>query len=82
MNIAGNPDFPIIDYFKSTAEIISKSLENSSVLIHCHTGFTRSAVLVVAYLMIKNRWTALKSIDYLIERRPIALKEHYLFQLL
>merc|ERR1711964_512416 len=48
------PDTKINKHFNETYEIIDN---NSSIFIHCGVGVSRSATIVLAYLIRKNRWS-------------------------
>jgi hypothetical protein len=39
------------------------------VLVHCVQGMSRSATVVIAYLMKKHKWTLSQALDYVKERR-------------
>ncbi|RZF36396.1 hypothetical protein LSTR_LSTR002992 [Laodelphax striatellus] len=42
----------------------------SSVYVHCKAGRTRSATLVGCYLMMKNKWTPEKAVEFMKNKRP------------
>lgn len=44
----------MIGFFKEAISFIEENLEHSNVLVHCWAGMSRSATLVIAYLMKKN----------------------------
>lgn len=59
-------------HFFTVYEIISKALsENKNVIVHCAAGMSRSPSLVIAYLMIENRWCYEEAYNYVKRRRPI-----------
>jgi protein-tyrosine phosphatase len=43
-------------YFEESANYIEEVLSttNHNILVHCHMGISRSASIVIAYLMIKR----------------------------
>ena len=48
------PGFPIKDYFHEAYEFINDNIErNEKTLVHCNAGVTRSASIVISYLMKK-----------------------------
>jgi len=61
-------------YFPSGISFIYKNLnlEGKNVLIHCHAGVQRSAAMAVAYMMLIYKKPLKKSIDLVIQKRPIA----------
>ena len=44
---------PLELYFDSTIEFIDKNRKNTNVLVHCVKGISRSATIVIAYIMWK-----------------------------
>lgn len=56
LDIKDQPDFPIQDYFDKGIQFIKDSLNNNdgSILIHCMEGRSRSATLLMAYLIKCN----------------------------
>ena len=58
----------IIKYFKEALKFID---EQEKVLVHCLAGFSRSAALVIAYFMWKNKLTYDKSYQMVFEHRII-----------
>jgi len=61
-------------YFPSGISFIYKNLniEGKNVLINCHAGMQRSAAMAVAYMMLIYKKPLKKSIDLVIQKRPIA----------
>ena len=60
----------ISQYFTRTFDIISKAEQmNVSVLVHCYAGISRSATIVIAYLMMKNKLRYSDALDYVKSKR-------------
>lgn len=52
---------------------LSKSNKGpGAVLVHCQKGISRSATLVVAYLMRRNGWSPSEALEFVRRHRPIA----------
>ncbi|XP_074856124.1 dual specificity protein phosphatase 13A-like [Carettochelys insculpta] len=77
------PDFDISQYFFSAAEFINKALNTpgAKILVHCAVGISRSASLVLAYLMIKHHLPLVKAIKTVKEHRWISPNRGFLKQL-
>ena len=62
----------ISEHFFAVHKIISQALaDNKNVIVHCAAGMSRSPTLVIAYLMIENRWSYEEAINLVRKRRPI-----------
>lgn len=76
MNIA-IPDcgsIPITDYFPSAFEFINSALSSNPpgrVLVHCFAGKSRSASIVIGYVMQRNGWSFSKAFEYVQSRREV-----------
>lgn len=46
--------------------------QKRKVLVHCHAGMQRSAIVVAAYLVDTKGMSPMEAIKYIIKRRPIA----------
>ena len=45
------PDFQLCKYFEEVSEFIKEHRKTTNVLVHCMAGVSRSAALVIAYLI-------------------------------
>jgi hypothetical protein len=62
----------ILIHFDSTAKFISEAIKsNGRVLVHCQAGVSRSASVVIAYLMKSKNMKVNDAIAYVTERRSI-----------
>lgn len=62
---------PICTIFDSTNQFIKENLEKSNVLVHCFQGISRSATVVIAYLMEKNNWKYEEAFEFVKKKRKI-----------
>ena len=70
--IDDDKDEKISQYFFEVHNIINKALaENKKVIVHCAAGISRSSSLVIAYLMIENRWLYEEAYNYVKSKRSI-----------
>ncbi len=70
--IDDDKDEKISQYFFDVHAIISNAVQlNKNVIVHCAAGMSRSPTLVIAYLMIENRWSYEETLHYVKNRRPI-----------
>ncbi|XP_051714368.1 serine/threonine/tyrosine-interacting-like protein 2 [Oryctolagus cuniculus] len=79
-------DFPEVDisqHFRKAAEFLDEALltYRGKVLVSSEMGVSRSAVLVVAYLMIFHNMAILEALLTLRRKRPICPNEGFLKQL-
>eukprot|EP01105_Mastigella_eilhardi_P005909 TRINITY_DN1758_c0_g1_i2.p1 TRINITY_DN1758_c0_g1~~TRINITY_DN1758_c0_g1_i2.p1 ORF type:complete len:352 (-),score=41.85 TRINITY_DN1758_c0_g1_i2:44-1099(-) len=64
-------------HFQGTTDFIANSLHSGGrVLVHCHAGVSRSATVVVAYLIAAHGWTAEEAQAFVKARRPRILPKH------
>jgi protein-tyrosine phosphatase len=69
--IDDNPNEPISTHFYTVHTIISKAISNKkNVIVHCAAGMSRSPTLVLAYLMIENKWRYEEAYNYMKTKRP------------
>jgi len=58
--------------FEEAFKVIDNAVnEKRPVLIHCARGRSRSATIVIGYLMTRNNWTLREAYSHVKERRPI-----------
>ncbi|XP_071450525.1 dual specificity protein phosphatase 3-like [Hetaerina americana] len=74
--------FDLSQYFAEAANFIEIALQNKGkVLVHCYQGISRSATLVIAYLMLKCGMTAQEAIKTVRSKREIIPNNSFLRQL-
>jgi protein-tyrosine phosphatase len=70
--IDDSPDQPIGNYFEKTSDFIENIVrKNKNVLVHCYAGVSRSASIVIAYLIIKRHMKYADAIKLVASRRSI-----------
>ncbi|NXK89660.1 DUPD1 phosphatase, partial [Formicarius rufipectus] len=77
------PTFNLSQFFESASEFIENALrdERNKVLVHCAMGRSRSATLVLAYLMIHKHMTVVDAIEQVAKHRCILPNRGFLKQL-
>ncbi|XP_061766287.1 dual specificity protein phosphatase 13A-like isoform X1 [Nerophis ophidion] len=75
--------FDLSQYFKSAADFIHKGLkcDHGKVLVHCIMGMSRSATLVLAYLMIRQRLSLQDAVKHVVQKRAIYPNRNFLMLL-
>lgn len=75
--------FDLSQYFYSAASLIEKTLSDpeNRLLVHCVMGRSRSATLILAYLMICQNMTVVDAIEHVKKRRRIIPNGGFLKQL-
>lgn len=58
-------------HFEAGSAFIAEGLATGSVLVHCKAGQSRSATMVIAHLMREERWSVLKTLHFVQQRRPL-----------
>lgn len=77
-----SPDFIISVFFYPTARFIRAALsKNGRVFVHCLMGVSRSATLVLAFLMICEELTLMEAIKAVRQHRDICPNPGFLNQL-
>jgi protein tyrosine/serine phosphatase len=72
LNLEDHADEPIADYFEQAFNFIEQARRQSqAVLVHCRRGISRSATIVIAYVMRYARKTFEEAFEYVKQRREI-----------
>lgn len=82
INIDDDPTVNIYKYFDECVSIIENCLSsNKPILVNCKLGISRSASIVVAYLIKKKKLSVTESYDVVNNKRPININFGFLNQL-
>lgn len=75
--------FRLDRYFDQAADFIERALAEPGgrVLVHCHQGISRSATLVLAFLMLRRKLSAAEAVRLVRGRREIVPNRGFLRQL-
>lgn len=58
-------------HFKNCCDFIDQNITSGNVLVHCQAGVSRSATIVIAYIMKKNKIKSKAALEFVQEKRPI-----------
>jgi hypothetical protein len=66
-------DQPLLPYIHSAIQFLETNIlfHNKGVLVHCAAGVSRSASMIIAYLMKRERWDYDTARQFVWEKRPI-----------
>ncbi|OPJ83924.1 dual specificity protein phosphatase 26 [Patagioenas fasciata monilis] len=76
-----SPSFDMSPYFYPAADFIHQALNEGRILVHCAVGVSRSATLVLAYLMIRHHMPLVEAIKTVKDHRGIIPNRGFLRQL-
>jgi protein-tyrosine phosphatase len=72
MDIGDSPTQDLTEFIKQGNKFIDEGISKGlNVLVHCAAGSSRSASIVIAYMMWKFDWSLAKAYKYVKAKRPI-----------
>ncbi|XP_076859360.1 dual specificity protein phosphatase 26-like [Brachyhypopomus gauderio] len=78
-----SPAYDMSVNFNTAAEFIHNALRGGGkILVHCHVGVSRSATVVLAYLMLKHSMNLVQAVNTVKEGRGIIPNRGFLRQLI
>ena len=64
---------PDLDWLRRMVKFVDDNRRaGRKTFVHCRNGVSRSGLVVVAYLMFKNRWTRDEALEFVRSKREIA----------
>lgn len=75
------PFLDLLSYFDETYEFIREGMIRGAVLVHCQMGVSRSATVVIAYLMKKYNITAKEALEKVKMKRCVFPNQGFVAQL-
>ena len=57
--------------FEILYKLLNEYKDGRTILVHCAAGMSRSPTLVIAYLMIENRWSFEEAYNFVKKKRPL-----------
>ncbi|KAI9295683.1 dual specificity protein phosphatase 12 [Neoconidiobolus thromboides FSU 785] len=72
INVFDEENENLLQYFDQTNNFIDAAIkQNGNVLVHCMAGISRSATVVIAYLMKKHNWSVEEALNQVTKARSI-----------
>jgi predicted protein tyrosine phosphatase len=69
-----SPAYSMAEHFDEACRFIDQArAQHGTVLVHCQAGVSRSASIVLCYLMRNNEWTLRQALEHVWRTRPFVL---------
>mmetsp|Transcript_45405 Transcript_45405/g.73990 ORF Transcript_45405/g.73990 Transcript_45405/m.73990 type:complete len:674 (+) Transcript_45405:49-2070(+) len=68
--IQDDEDVDILEHFPRCIDFIRRGIDDGGVLVHCAAGISRSASVVISYLLAETNMNVDEAIAYVAQRRP------------
>lgn len=65
------PHVDLLSHFEESNQFIQDGIKNGAVLVHCFFGVSRSATLVIAYVMKHTNLSVQEAVTRVKEKRPV-----------
>lgn len=83
MPIYDRAPFPGVKWLELAVEIVNHCVENRwSILVHCDAGMSRSAMVMIAYIMKRDGLSVDDALDYVLKKRSVSPNEYFLVGLM
>lgn len=76
IQLSDQPKEDLLSHFDETDEFIRSGLKTGNVLVHCYFGVSRSATVIIAYIMKKYNFDYPKAFDFVKLKRNIVYPNH------
>ncbi|KAL0275981.1 UNVERIFIED_CONTAM: hypothetical protein PYX00_003670 [Menopon gallinae] len=63
IQVTDTPREDLLSHFEETYHFIQEGVKNGTVLVHCYFGVSRSATIIIAYLMKKHRMSVQEAFE-------------------
>lgn len=73
--------FDLSKFFDQAIDFIERHRKYTSVYVHCFYGVSRSASIIIAYLMKKNKWSFERALYEVKEKRLVTPNAGFIRQL-
>jgi len=70
LSLPDSESVDLLSHFTAVFQFITEGISNGGILVHCMAGISRSATLVIAYLMAHEKKTFHQAVELVVSKRP------------
>lgn len=82
IDAADDEEQDLKQYFAQGINFIDDNIEKTNILVHCYGGVSRSATMLMAYLMQRNLESFTETLELVREKRKVYPNDSFVEQLL